>query len=88
MRAELTAADGDLVVAGELFGQAIDSALRDGFTQWAALAAERRGMAMRVSDPVGARASFADAAAHYSAWGATRKARALEALAVPDVTTV
>ena len=88
VRAELAAADGDLVVADEVFGQAIESALRNGFTQWAALAAERRGMAMRVSDPVGARASFADAAAHYGAWGATRKARALEALAVPDATTV
>lgn len=88
VRAELAAADGDLVLADEAFGQAIVSALGHGFTQWAALAAERRGMVMRVSNPAAARASFANAAAYYQAWGATRKARELEASAERDVPTV
>lgn len=88
IRAEMAAAHGDLVAADEAFGEAIDSAHRHGFTQWAALAAERRGLAMRVSNPAAARAWFADAAARYQAWGATRKVSELEALAEGGVTTV
>ena len=86
--AGIAAADGDLVASDEAFREAIDSALRNGFTQWAALAAERRGLAMRDTNPAAARTSFAEAAAHYQAWGATRKASELEALAERDMTTV
>jgi hypothetical protein len=88
VRAGIAAADGDLVASDEAFREAIDSALRNGFTQWAALAAERRGLAMRDTNPAAARTCFAEAATHYQAWGATRKASELEALAERDVTTV
>jgi predicted ATPase/class 3 adenylate cyclase len=88
VQAEIAAADGDPVAADTAYGEAIDSARRHGFIQWAALAAERRGHGMRVSNPAAARASFVDAAAHYEAWGATRKARELESLAERDVTAV
>jgi predicted negative regulator of RcsB-dependent stress response len=81
VQGELAAAEGDLRAADEAFRAAIDTAAANGFTQWAALAAERRGMAVRRSDPSEARARFADAVARYRAWGATRKAAELEAFA-------
>ena len=81
VRAELAAVEGDLGAADRGFGEAIGSAREHGFTQWAALAAERRGVALGASNPAAAGAAFTEAAAHYRAWGATRKAEELETLA-------
>jgi predicted ATPase/class 3 adenylate cyclase len=88
VQAELAAVEGDLRVADEAFGAAIDSAEANGFTQWAALAAERQGMALRRSDPAEARARLADAAGRYRTWGAMRKAAELEAFAERVATPV
>ncbi len=88
VRGELAAAEGDLAAADAAFVEAIASATAHGFTQWAALAAERRGQAIGRSDPSAARALFAEAAAHYRAWGATRKATELEGLAARDPAAV
>jgi hypothetical protein len=83
--AQLAATEGDLETAETAFGDAIASAVAEGFTQWAALAAERRGVALGATNPAAARASFGDAAAFYRAWGATSKALELDALAARGV---
>lgn len=81
VRGELAAAEGDLAAADAAFGAAINSATAHRAPQWAALAAERRGHAVRATDEAAAASHFAGSAAHYRVWGATRKAEELDGLA-------
>jgi hypothetical protein len=78
VRAELAAAQGESASADAGFEEAEKQAAADGFPQWAALAFERRGHAARSA--AAAATFFKVAAAHYDAWGASRKAAEMEAL--------
>jgi predicted ATPase len=85
VRGELAAATGDWDAADSLLGTAAEQAAEAGFPQWAALACERRGHAARAAGRAGASRCFEEAADHYRAWGAHRKAA--EAATEPALTT-
>ena len=71
---ELAAATGDWDAADALLDAAAEQAADAGFSQWAALAWERRGYAARAAGRASASRCFEAAADHYRVWGAGRKA--------------
>ena len=81
LRGEIAVAEGYPTVAQAAFADAVAEADRDGFPQWAALAAERAGRAAAATSSDDAVRHFAAAASRYGAWGATRLVARLEGLA-------
>ncbi len=76
--AELAIADGAGAAGVGLFADAVAAAARDGFPQWAGLAAERWARHTVGRDPSAAAGLFGIAADHYRSWGAERLAVACD----------
>ena len=80
VRGEIAVAEGHPEQAQAAYADAVAQADRDGFPQWAALAAERAGQAAAAAGSADAVTHLTAAADRYRAWGATRMAARLEEL--------
>ncbi|MGH3874555.1 MAG: AAA family ATPase [Pseudonocardiaceae bacterium] len=76
--AELAFVEDDGAAGRQLGAAAVSAAIRDGFPQWAGLAAQRWAQHTAQRDPSAAARLFGVAAGHYRSWGAERLAMACD----------